>query len=61
MSEITQKQKRKIASPNQGERISTPSSDIEFKVNFPEENPEDCIADITDTMKHIGLFDGMTQ
>jgi hypothetical protein len=59
MSEITQKQNRKTTPPTKSERISTTTSDIEFKVNFPDENPEDCIEDITDTMRHIGLFDGI--
>lgn len=61
MSEVTQKPNKKIASPNEVVCISTSSSDIEFKVNFPEENPEDCVEDITYTMKHINLFDGIVQ
>jgi len=61
MPHIPQKQNRKTTPPTMSERISTPTSDIEFRVNFPEENPEDCIRDITDTMGHIGLFDGIAQ
>ncbi|MCC7197219.1 hypothetical protein IT413_03430 [Candidatus Peregrinibacteria bacterium] len=53
--------KQEVTSRKQSECISRPSSDIEFKVNYPEENPESCIDDITDTMKHIGIFDGITQ
>lgn len=42
-------------------RISTPSSDIELKVNYPEENPENCVEDITETLRHIGIFDDITK
>ena len=60
MADLNQKPNRKTTSLNQNERISTPTSDMDFKVNFPDENPKDCIEDITDTMRHIGLFDGIT-
>jgi hypothetical protein len=55
------KSKQKVTSLKQSECISTPSSDIEFKVNFPEENPENSIEDITDTLRHIGIFDDITK
>ncbi len=55
------KPKQKVTLLKKSECISTPSSDIEFKVNYPEKNPENYIEDITDTMRHIGIFDGITQ
>ncbi len=60
MPHVTQKLNRKTTPPAKSEHISTTTSDIEFKVNFPEDNPDDCIEDITDTMRHIGIFDGIT-
>ena len=61
MPDAQQKPNHKVNSPNQVERISTASSDIELKVNYPEENPENCVEDITDTLRHIGIFDDITK
>ena len=61
MADLNQKPTRKTTSLNQSEHFSTPSSDIELKVHFPEENAEDCIENITDVLKHIGIFDGISQ
>lgn len=61
MPDAQQKPNHKVNSPNQVERIRTPSSDIELKVNYPEENPENYVEDITDTLRHIGIFDDITK
>jgi hypothetical protein len=61
MPESQPKTIKKINSSFGNGRIKTPSSDIELKVNYPEENPENCIEDITDTLRHIGIFDDITK
>lgn len=34
-------------------------SEISFAVQYPKENPENFMEDITNTMAYLGLFDGL--
>ena len=39
--------------------ISLARSDINFFVQYPEENPEDAIDDITNALYYLGAFNGL--
>ena len=40
---------------------STPFCDLRFKCNYPDENPEGTIDNITSALNHLGIFEGINK